>query len=173
MFCPQCGQERVSIETNYCSRCGYLLTGTAEVLENDGVIPGAKNSELPKSQSPRNRGVKQGIFIFLLTFLIVPVIAVIESSFNEYFNVTLITTAVLGVGGLLRIAYALMFEAVVAGTPAIGTRDREIKSLSARDATSADIFAAPITGNWRTTEELQTTTVSEGETKKLEHDADQ
>lgn len=171
MYCPKCAQERISDQTKFCARCGYLLTGTAVLLENDGEIPGSSKSDEPKPRSARNRGIKQGIFIFLLTFLVFPVLAVIESSYNDYFNVTLVTTAVLGVGGLLRIAYAVMFESAVPGTMAITSGDGKGKPLPA--PASADIFAAPITGNWRNTEKLQSATISEGETKRLERDTGQ
>jgi uncharacterized membrane protein YvbJ len=74
MFCPQCGQERTSQETNFCSRCGYLLTGTAELLYVGGIIP----KKASGAQSPRTRGIKQGVFILLLSFLIVPLVAIIS-----------------------------------------------------------------------------------------------
>src|SRR6185436_9773529 len=37
MFCPNCGQERISEATSFCSRCGYLLTGTADLLKIGGA----------------------------------------------------------------------------------------------------------------------------------------
>ena len=39
MYCPRCSQEQVSSETNFCSRCGFLLTAINEVTANDGLIP--------------------------------------------------------------------------------------------------------------------------------------
>ena len=65
MFCPQCGERRASAETNYCSGCGYLLTGTAELLAAGGLVRTHGN----RLSSPKSRGVKQGLFIFMLGFL--------------------------------------------------------------------------------------------------------
>ncbi len=172
MYCPKCGQERLSDKTRFCSRCGYLLTGTAELFESDGEIPGTKDSLLPKALSRRNRGIRQGVFIFLLTFLVFPVLAIIESSYNDYFNVTLVATAVLGIGGLLRIAYAMMFESPAANTPTSGPDGRKVEQIST-PAASADLFAAPVTGDWRHSEKLETESGSDGETKKLERDTGQ
>ena len=78
MFCPSCGQERISDETRFCSRCGFLLSGTYELLMTGGVIPQAP---VGASQivAPRTRGLKQGLFIFLLTFLVVPIVAIVWS----------------------------------------------------------------------------------------------
>ena len=39
MYCPRCSQEQISSEVNFCSRCGFLLTGVSEVTANDGLIP--------------------------------------------------------------------------------------------------------------------------------------
>src|SRR5438128_1800547 len=113
MFCPKCGQESVSTKTSFCSKCGFLLTGTAELLQTDGAIP-SENSKLSRTGSPRNRGLKQGLFIFLLTFLIVPVLAIIAFAIDQQPDAALIAAVVFGVGGLLRMAYALMFESAVA-----------------------------------------------------------
>ena len=35
MFCPRCGQEQISDEMRFCSRCGFQLTGVSELLLND------------------------------------------------------------------------------------------------------------------------------------------
>ena len=67
MYCPACGQQQLSVETRFCSRCGFLLTGVAEVMSRGGTVPGM--SDAGKRSSPRKRGLKQGLFIFLLTFL--------------------------------------------------------------------------------------------------------
>src|SRR5436309_2544095 len=78
MFCPQCAQERVSDATSFCSRCGFLLTGTTELLYTGGIIPGSGvRSAGFFSPSARTRGLKQGLFLFLMTFLIVPIVAIL------------------------------------------------------------------------------------------------
>ncbi|HTK38808.1 MAG TPA: hypothetical protein VL325_09980, partial [Pyrinomonadaceae bacterium] len=66
--------------------------------------------------SPRNRGLKQGLFIFLLTFLVVPLVAIISKGLDITPFFVAIAAIVLPVGGLLRAAYALMFESSVGST---------------------------------------------------------
>jgi hypothetical protein len=108
MYCPQCGQERVSESTSFCSRCGYLLTGTAELLPMGGALPQMQPTDV---RSPRSRGVRQGLFMFLLMFVLAPVVGLI-SQFGlgiEPWPVGVVV-ALFGFGGLLRIAYAMMFE---------------------------------------------------------------
>jgi uncharacterized integral membrane protein len=108
MFCPQCGQERTSESTRFCSRCGFLLTGTAKLLESGGAPPPEPSI---RSRSPRLRGVWQGLFIFLLTFLVAPVIGIVATfGFGTRPWPVGLAVFILGVGGLLRTIYALMFE---------------------------------------------------------------
>ena len=172
MFCPNCGQERISQETSFCSKCGFLLTGTSELLKTGGVIPSSENSKLSKTHSSRNRGLKQGLFIFLLTFLITPLLAIIATALDEQPDAALIAAVVLGVGGLLRMVYALMFEPAVSAAPtpgdkrAIADPRKELNPASPSHAL-ADIEAAPTTGQWRTTKELELPG-SESATKPLE-----
>ena len=142
MYCPKCGQESASTEKSFCSKCGFLLTGTSELIKNGGVYPSSDNSKSSRTGSPRNRGLKQGLFIFLLTFLIAPTLAIIETGIGRQPDAALIAGIVLGVGGVLRMAYALMFETAVSSSPGIQRQD----ALSNADA-------VPITAEWRNPEE--------------------
>src|SRR5687767_14883625 len=105
MFCPQCGQERISEATSFCSRCGYLLTGTADLLRTGGA-PLQKPLE---ERSPRSRGIRHGLFMFLLMFVVAPIVGLI-ATFGlgiEPWPVGVVVF-LLGVGGILRMIYALM-----------------------------------------------------------------
>src|SRR5688500_1466685 len=107
MFCPRCGQERVSQETSFCSQCGFLLTGAAELLERGGEPLAAMAVD-----SPRARGVKLGLFMILSIFFLAPIIGII-SRFALGMPIPWpmgIVIFLLGGGGLLRIVHSLMFE---------------------------------------------------------------
>src|SRR5215213_11068221 len=110
MFCPRCGQERISQETSFCSRCGYLLTATADLLLTEGVS--ISKPVATGKDSPRWRGVKQGAFLILLAAILAPILGLIlRFGFNMMPWPVGVILFLLGGGGLLRIAYALMFEA--------------------------------------------------------------
>ena len=47
MHCPRCGQQQISDQTKFCSRCGFQLGLVAELLENGGFLP--QLAELYKS----------------------------------------------------------------------------------------------------------------------------
>jgi len=107
MHCPQCGQQQVADDTRFCSRCGFSLTGIAEVMRNGGNIPTVQPQMLmPSEPSPRKKGVKQGVLMLMLAIIVLPVLGIINFP-EEIMGLA----AVLGfLGGFLRIIYALIFE---------------------------------------------------------------
>ncbi|MEP6788076.1 MAG: zinc ribbon domain-containing protein [Acidobacteriota bacterium] len=181
MFCPKCGQERVSIDTSFCSRCGFLLTGAADLLQTGGLIPQLPARTGFKVESSRNRGLKQGLFIFLLTFLVVPLVAIITVALRlEPWGIP-IAAITLFIGGLLRMAYAVMFESPVPAGQTLGgadftgsqsqlNRPPSALGLPSQQSYPVSSYVSPATGNWRDTNDLQPTSVTEGTTKLLENE---
>ena len=158
MHCPQCGQQQVSNETRFCSRCGFLLTGIAEVVANQGVIPASEKTGLTgKPDSPRRRGIKQGVFLFLLVFLLAPLAGMLTIAMNikPFFVGMAVVLCV--VGGLLRTLYALMFESGAGSAPPpfalAGTENRS--ALPPSQSVPASAYVSPAAGSWRDTNDLQ------------------
>ena len=48
MHCPHCGQQQISDQTKFCSRCGFQLGLVSELLQNGGFLP--QLAELQKSK---------------------------------------------------------------------------------------------------------------------------
>ena len=181
MFCPTCGQEKSSNETNYCSRCGFLLTVVGELQQTGGQNPLAIVSSQPQALSPRKRGLKHGVFLFLLTFLVAPLMGMVSIALRIEPFLVGIAVVLCFIGGLLRMVYALMFESAEPGVPTL--EDKVIAGAAAfKSAAStphvlppqqyvpaANQFG-PSTGNWRDTNDLQPMSVTEGTTKLLEND---
>jgi hypothetical protein len=183
MFCPSCGQERFSEETSFCSRCGYLLSGTAELLKIGGVLPVSQNAD-PKLSSARARGVKQGLFLMLLAVVLVPIMGILlrfAIGMGTPWPIGVVLF-MLGGGGLLRMAYALMFEqsattalpaapvypaASLKVSPAVGQA-----SLPAQQTQPASDYVEPRIGGWRDTKDLDPVSVTENTTKLLEKDGE-
>jgi hypothetical protein len=119
-----------------------------------------------------------GIFMFLLMFVVAPAVGLI-STFGlgiEPWPVGLVV-AFLGVGGLLRIIYALMFESK---TPIAVARDtREIhppsdfatSALPPQRDIPASQYASPA-GLWVEAETREPASVTDSTTKLLEKDPD-
>jgi hypothetical protein len=178
MYCPNCGQERISEETSFCSRCGFLLTGTSELLRTGGVLPANIASDAP---SPRSRGIRQGIFMLLLIILVAPIIGMI-SEFALRIEPWPMGIAVflLGGGGILRIAYALMFEPKYSGAlPAAQVEEqpslerlRTRSELPPQQTFATSQYIQPKAGGRFDTKDLEPGSVTDGTTKLLEKESD-
>lgn len=62
MHCPRCGQQQVSEETKFCSRCGFPLGLVSELLAHGGFLP--QLAELYKSKKWLTR--KNGVVFSIL-----------------------------------------------------------------------------------------------------------
>ena len=60
MYCPNCGQQQISEEMRFCSRCGLALSGLAEWLAG-GRLPLQRSEEQqnPAALSPRRKGIRR------------------------------------------------------------------------------------------------------------------
>ena len=72
MYCPRCGQQQVSDDMRFCSRCGLAMTGLAR------WVSGAGGSDKPShtaglSPSPRRKLMKRGaklMFVSVVLFIL-------------------------------------------------------------------------------------------------------
>jgi hypothetical protein len=180
MFCPNCGQEQISKETKFCSRCGFLMSGVADVMANGGNLPYFIAPDENKAMSPRKRGFKKGLFIFLLSFLVVPLIAIFTIMVNAEPFAVVISAILLTVGGLLRIAYAFMFEE---DNPRENTLEANVyqgaqnflgkkknAELLPQQSIPANSYIPPKEGNWRDTNDVSPSSVTDNTTKLLQKD---
>lgn len=185
MYCPICGQKQISEDTRFCSRCGFLLTGVSDVIANGGNLPLIPFNAIPgkKRDTLRKKGVKKGLMIFLSGFLIVPLLAIfsIALQVREPFIVA-IAAVLLGVGGVLRMIYALLFEpGEEEGASLEETVLESAKKLKGKNSANAlppqtsipiSDYAAPTAGTWRDTNDLTPSSVVENTTRQLRKDED-
>ena len=181
MFCPRCGQEQISHETRFCSRCGFLMTGVGALIANNGNPDGLIAARPAKVETPRRRGLKQGLFIFLLTFLVVPIVTILTVWLRvEPFGVA-ISAILLFIGGLLRMVYAWMFESneptgqtgeenAYQAAPNLLNRQPNQNALPPQQSIPAASYMPPVHGSWRETNDLQPSSVTDHTTKLLEKD---
>jgi hypothetical protein len=143
-----------------------------------GVLP-----TRPAEGSPRSRGIKQGAFIFLLGLLLFPILGIL-SVFVFHMppwpaGIALFLTVG---GGLLRIAYALMFEqsfpAGLGAEPELQTATLKVSGqaspsvLPPQRIVPAEGYTRPAAGGWLDTNDLEPRSVTEDTTRLLENEAD-
>jgi hypothetical protein len=181
MFCPRCGQEQISPDTRFCSRCGFLMAGVNQLLINDGNLPVLTPPAHRKIDTPRKKGLKKGLFIFLLSFLVVPLISIVTISLRAEPIAVMITAILLTMGGLLRMAYAMLFES---NAPDDATLEQDLyqagqkffnqapkaAALPPQQSIPVDAYAPPRAMNWRDTNDLEPTSVTDSTTKLLQRD---
>lgn len=112
MFCPQCSQQQVSSDVRFCSRCGFPLDGVAQLLASGGVVSATQPTAVEYGPpSPRLKGVRQGILLWLMGILLVPLLAVLVEEAKILPEAFAIFASVMFfVGGFVRIAYAFLLE---------------------------------------------------------------
>jgi hypothetical protein len=112
MYCPKCGQSQVSADVRFCSRCGFPLVVVGSLLATGGVLPaGVSGSEDGGMRpiSPRRRGVKHGIGMLLISILLLPFFGIMNEAVGLPIRFMSLA-AIVGMGAILRIIYALFFE---------------------------------------------------------------
>lgn len=166
------------MDTNYCSRCGFLLAAVGDLIQTGGVNPLA-TTRTSSQQSPRKRGLKQGLFLFLMTFLVAPLMGMVTVALNIEPFLVGFAVVFCFMGGLLRMAYALMFESSEPGVPTLEEKvlagantlsSVKAKGLPPQSSVPAQNYFTPAAGNWRDTNDLQPTSVTESTTRLLDED---
>lgn len=179
MYCPRCGQQQVSEETKFCSRCGFLMTGLDEVVFNGGLNQHLETTGV-KPITPRRKGLKQGGGLFLAGIFIVSILAVLQEMFRFSEDIVALAAVIFFLGGIVRMVYAL-FES---GNPAEKTLEEkvmqtaqkllnkkpQVNALPPQQSIPASGYVPPNQGNWRDTNDLTPTSVTDNTTKLLKKD---
>lgn len=160
MYCPVCSQEQIGLETRFCSRCGFPLTGVSHLISNNGELPQMFAGKDSNAVTARKRGVKQGAVLLLLGAIIVPLIGIIAvASHSEPWFMILIAVLTFW-GGILRMLYAALFESKTAPAenesiiPAfLGKRlsSKKAKELPPAQSIPVSTYVPPKTPDWRNT----------------------
>lgn len=182
LYCPRCGQEQVSSETRFCSRCGFLMIAVNELVVNNGLIPEKYVKNSGGKDSQRKRGIKRGAMLFLSGVLIVPLLGIIFTGiFNTEGYIVGIAALLTFLGGILRMLYALLFESnvpversleenVVETSRSLLNKKQTANQLPPQQSIPTGAYVPPTAGNWRDTNDLQPSSVTDNTTKLLEQD---
>jgi hypothetical protein len=101
MHCPKCGQQQVSEEVRYCSRCGLPLSGVAQLIAADGLHPALEQDGGKALRSPRRRGFRQGALMMFVAACLLPLIDALHIE---------PVILMLFIAGLMRMLYAAIFQ---------------------------------------------------------------
>lgn len=177
MFCPQCGQQQISAETRFCSRCGLPLDLVAEVVAHGGTLPEIEGLHKSKRKLFSRRN---GLFFSLLWFLF---FVLLLTPFWAIVGVEELAaiSAVTGIfGGFIIMLSSLFFlnnnpknqlesKGVKYGQRNLGAH-RTQNALPPQQTYPVSDYVQPQAGSWRSTEDLEPTSVTEDTTKLLKEE---
>jgi hypothetical protein len=170
MHCPRCGQQQVSEDTRFCSRCGLPLDLVAEIVAHHGTLPQLSERGSKTNWHSRKNGFKISAIWFVVVVMILLPLAGITGAPEEVLG----ALAILGsIGAFLLVLLSWMFlpkdVKLHVGAPLYQPEAIAPQFLAgnrtAQGALPANAYGAPAPGSWRDTNDLQPTSVTEGTTK--------
>jgi hypothetical protein len=169
MYCPKCNQQQASEEMRFCSRCGFPLSGVAQLLANDGLLPVNENAT---AASRRKKIISESAFLTLIAWaLAFGALLFVDfgGPFEVFALVATIVFFIVGLIGLFRFTYGLLF---VKDSPKAEKQPRD-RSIPAPLAQSAlpPAHSIPVTDYPRrvhTKEIVQPPSITENTTKLLD-----
>jgi len=183
MHCPRCGQQQVSEDIKFCSRCGFPLGLVSEILAHGGFLPQlADLHNKSKKWLTRNFGLKFSLIWFLLiNFILVPLAAITKGPGGVIAGLAIIGFC----GGLLIAALSFLFLQKEPDkfknpnefqnnnfAPQYLGGNQNQTALPPQTSQPFSAYAPPGAGSWKApdTGELVPRTVTEGTTKLLQKD---
>ena len=97
MYCPNCGQQQVSDEMKFCSRCGLALSGLAEWLAG-GALAAQPKAEV-SVVSPRRKGIRRAAKLMFFSGVLFVIFLAISLAVDE--------------GGPMIVPFLVFFVSVV------------------------------------------------------------
>ena len=178
MYCPQCSQQQISDEMRFCSRCGFPLGSVMQLVASGGEVATPDAPKKSKQSSPM-RGVRQGTWIILASFiytLFVAALSIADEDFAVLFLVSLAAFLV-GFGRLLYAVFvqdrrARKQQETQTDTPAgipVHTTNNARYQLGQPTGVPVDSFTRPIK---TTAEVVQPPSVTENTTRFLDDEAE-
>ena len=177
MHCPGCGQQQISTETKFCSRCGLPLGLVSEVLSHGGFLPQlAELHNKKKSLFTKKNGVMASVFWFIFF------VPLLTSIFGGVFGIDVLGSicALIGVfGGLMIFIFSLVFlpssrpayvpyPRMMQGMPQVpGLYAPHQQALPPQQTMPVSTYAPPKAGRWRDTNDLEPASVTESTTRLL------
>jgi hypothetical protein len=174
MYCPRCGQQQVSDEMRFCSRCGLPISGLAEWVTAGGVPPTNAAEKKVSLRSPRRKGIRLGAKVVFFSGILFPVLLALSLAIDDG-GPMILPVAVFFVG-LAIMLYSRLFRE---DTPSY--KSEEVQS--SRLATMSERVALPPASNIpirspgdfppsgvRTNELVQRPSVTEHTTKLLDQE---
>jgi endogenous inhibitor of DNA gyrase (YacG/DUF329 family) len=170
MYCPNCGQQQVSNEMRFCSRCGLALSGLAEWLAG-GALPAKRDESKTTALSPRRKGMRRAAKLMFFSAALFPVFVVFCAAIDE--GAPMVIPFGLFFVSLVMMLYARLFSDKTAPV------NNQTAQTAALNSTAARSSLPPATNmpmpdirrqQVRTNELAQPSSVTENTTRLLDNE---
>src|SRR5687768_18445781 len=82
MFCPGCGYQITAGHVRFCPGCGFRLDGVKDLLARNGE-PVSQEPQSPANLSERQKGVRLGVKLVLLSVVLFPIFLALSVLFDS------------------------------------------------------------------------------------------
>jgi zinc-ribbon domain len=174
MYCPRCGQQQISDEMKFCSRCGLPFSGLAEWVAGAGApSPGAAAKKV-SARSPRQKGIRLGAKVMFLSGVLIPVFLPLGAHLGD--EAPMIVPVLVFFVGLTIMLYSRLFREDIPSFESDLAQTSRLAAVSEASALppastipihNAGDFARP---RVRTNELAQRPSVTEHTTKLLDQE---
>lgn len=174
MYCPRCGQQQISDEMKFCSRCGLPISELAEWVAGAGVPATKAATKKDSARSPRGNGIRLGAKVMFLSGVLLPIFLAISIAVGE--GGPMILPAVIFFVGLTIMVYSRLFGENIPSFESDKSQTSRLAAVSEASALppasnipihNAGDFARP---RVRTNELRQRPSVTEHTTKLLDQE---
>ena len=170
MYCPRCGQQQVSDDMRFCSRCGLPIVGLSSWVASGGSLSVPEESR-SMSGSRRPKGITRGAKLLFFSAVLLPFCFGLSFLVDE--PVPLLLPFTIFIAGLSLILYTRFFGEDVrpfkgyqAQQSSLGTTFGTTALPAAQNLPTNSINAQKV----RTSELAQPASVTEHTTKLLDQD---
>lgn len=171
MYCPNCGQQQISDEMRFCSRCGLALSELAEWLAGGSLPVKRREAKRVAADSPRRKGIRRAAKLMFFSGVLFPVFLVISLAVEE--GGPMAIPFILFFVSLAMMLYARLFSDKTPSLTNHAVQTSALGSTSARGSlpppTSIPIPAAG-RQQVRTNELAQPPSVTENTTRLLDNE---
>jgi hypothetical protein len=171
MYCPNCGQQQISEEMRFCSRCGLALSGLSEWLAGGG-LPAKRGKEVQvDASSPRRKGIRRAAKLMFFSGVLFFVFLVLSLAIDE--GAPMIVPLAVFFVALVMMLYARLFSDKTAPVNNQAAQTSALRSASTPGSLpSATNTSMPGVGQQRarTNELAQPPSVTEHTTRLLDND---
>ena len=170
MYCPNCGQQQISEEMRFCSRCGLALSGLAEWMTG-GMLVGRVEETRALTPSGRRKAIRRAAKLMFFSVALFLVAIPLSIAIDE--PGPLIFPALLFFASLVWMAYSRLFIDDSARMISQAAPPLTFRPMPARESLPpANTNSMPDPGRQRvrTNELIQVPSVTEHTTKLLDHD---